>query len=70
MKYYMSNIVRCPFYRHEKMPKIHCQGVQENTLIHLAFGNNAEYKEYREHYCINQYEGCPIYKMLADMDEG
>lgn len=70
MKYYCSNIIKCPYYRHEKMPKIHCQGVRENSLIHLAFGNPTDYKEYRSYYCSDNYERCEVYKMLANMEEG
>ena len=62
---FASNIVRCPFYRHEKIPVIYCKGVSEKSYINHAFSDKRAYKDFREFYCIDKYERCPIFKMLC-----
>lgn len=66
---FASNIVKCPFYRHEKIPVIYCKGVSQESYINHAFSNKRAYKEYRENFCIRQYESCPIYQMLSICEE-
>lgn len=65
-KGFASNRVKCPYYRKEQVPVIYCKGVFENTYINLAFSQRNEYRQYIEHYCVCNFERCPIYQMLNE----
>lgn len=41
-----------------------CEGVEENTGIHLCFGTPASQREYKKEFCYNNYQSCIIYKAL------
>lgn len=41
-----------------------CEGVIENTGIHLCFGTPASQREYKKEFCYNNYQECIIYKAL------
>ena len=58
----------CPFYKSEtvKYASIHCEGVQEGTVLHLAFDSSKRMRAYRNKYCcdMKSYHKCMIYDML------
>lgn len=67
MKYYTSNKVICPFYKHENRFVIFCQGVDEESVLHLAFPRPSSCFDFKQRYCRKEYSTCPIAKMLNDM---
>lgn len=66
MKHRISNRVICPFYHCEERQVLYCEGLRENTAIHLAFAFAPELKAYRAKHCETAYTDCPIAKMLAE----
>ena len=62
-KRYVSKEAQCPFYHSEDLAKIYCEGVDEKSSIHLAFGSATELKEYRKRMCCSNYKSCHIAKM-------
>lgn len=63
-KRYVSKEVDCPFYRSEDGQKIYCEGVCDGNAIHLAFASPGLKKEYRKHFCCNEFGECRIADML------
>lgn len=66
MRHYQSKYVVCPFYSCEEDVKLHCEGVEPRTSIHLTFRSPAELLEYRKRYCETKYGECRLAKMLYD----
>lgn len=66
MKRYFSVYAVCPFYCSEDAQKIYCEGLQENTSIHLAFQSAADKKDYKKAFCcsMKNYDNCRIADML------
>ena len=66
MKHKQSQIkeVICPFYRKEDDHKIYCEGVEDSTSLHLAFGDKSRKIEYRKKHCSCFKESCLIRRML------
>ena len=66
----MSNFiygnVLCPFFKdtRENTQAIICEGVKQNTSIHLIFNNKLRQKEYMNELCCYKYKQCNIAKML------
>ncbi len=58
----------CPFYNCETNALIICEGVEPNTTIHIAFGNQRRKKQYCEEYCYNckKYNKCRVARMLEE----
>ena len=65
---YGSSYVKCPFYHCEESQKIHCEGVQKHTSVHIAFSSKAEKRRYKKEYCDTdkRYSRCLIAKTLLD----
>lgn len=66
MKKRMDTLVECPYYKFEERQKIFCEGVQDGTMIHLAFDKDISVKNYKKTYCRKCWQGCRIAKMLND----
>lgn len=56
----------CPFYKHEDSQVIYCEGVQDGSVIHLAFASKTSSVDYKKNHCRCYYEECKIFKMLKD----
>lgn len=67
MKYYTSTKAICPFYKHENRLVIFCQGIADESVLHLAFPKPSSCYDFKEKYCRNQHTKCPIAQMLSDM---
>ena len=65
MKHMISNKAICPCYKHEDSQVIYCDGVQDGSVIHLAFASKTDAKEYKAKYCRNDYKSCEICRMLG-----
>ena len=61
---YTSKTAECPFYKKEEQHKIYCNGIVENSSVHLAFGKDSDCKEYKQTKCRDDYLTCPVHKML------
>ena len=59
-----SKCAKCPFYDSEEAQKVVCEGVENNTGIHLCFESPASQKEYKKAFCYHNYKDCLIYKAL------
>ena len=66
MSSFISKRVLCPFYKDcpQGKQKVICEGVENNTSIHLAFGQKKKQYEYLEEYCCDDYRSCRIAQML------
>jgi len=64
MKHMINSNAICPFYKHEDSQMIYCDGVQDGSVIHLAFSNKTNALEYKKTFCRNKCEKCKIYSML------
>ena len=64
MRHKQSKSVLCPFYSCEEDVKLHCEGVEPRTSIHLTFRSPAELAEYRKRKCEATYKECRLAKML------
>lgn len=60
MSSYMAKNVKCPYYGKEDDVKIHCDGVEEGTFIHLVFASPSMRRNYQLDVCCDDYESCPI----------
>ena len=67
---YQRKNVMCPFYKKENRQVIYCAGVQENSSIHVTFGECSACKTYKDTKCQVDYESCPVYKALEEMCDG
>ena len=68
-KHMISFRATCPFYRHEDSQVIYCDGVQDGSVIHLAFASKTDAINYKERYCRSSYDHCRIYSMLDEIQE-
>lgn len=63
MSNYMAKNVRCPYYVKEDGAKIHCEGVEEGTYIHLVFASPGMRRNYQTDVCCDEFDTCPIAEM-------
>lgn len=56
--------VVCPYYKYEAPQMIYCEGVDENTSLHLAFDTKQRKKAYMGSKCNKCWKTCPIAQML------
>lgn len=68
-KHMLSKRAICPYYRHEDPQVIYCDGVVDESVIHLAFSSKITAREYKESYCRCRYADCKIERMLEEMME-
>ena len=61
-----SKYALCPFYHFYERHKICCEGVIENSSIHLAFASPEARREYEKKFCDVEYRKCPVAKMLYE----
>lgn len=60
-----SKCAKCPFYDSEEAQKVICEGVIENTRIHICFDTPDALKKYKKVFCYNDFESCIIHKALC-----
>ena len=60
----VSFLAKCPFYKHYDAHKIVCEGVQEDSSIHMTFGQVSDRKDYEKARCHGDYKKCPVAQML------
>ena len=65
VKRYVSKYVICPFYHNEDSLIIYCEGVDDKTVIHLAFSKKEDKQNYKKVLCCTpHYEKCLLAAML------
>ena len=69
VKHMISNKGVCPYYKHEDSQVIYCEGVKEGSVIHLAFSNKTDAREYKIKHCRCDYNHCKINTMLDGMNK-
>ena len=63
-KHNFTKDVVCPYYKYEAPQMIYCEGVDENTALHLAFDAKYRMKAYIKARCCGCWKGCLIAQML------
>ena len=63
-KHAFGKDVVCPYYKYEGQQMIYCEGVEENTALHLAFASKTDMRDYRKAKCERCWKGCMIAQML------
>ena len=63
-KHFYRKDVVCPYYKHEAPQMIYCEGVDDGTVLHLAFEAKQNKLSYLESNCCGLWKGCIIAQML------
>ena len=63
-KHNFTKDVACPYYKYEAPQMIYCEGVEDNTALHLAFATKKGKKDYVWSKCCECWKGCMIAQML------
>lgn len=63
-KHNFTKDVVCPYYKFEAPQMIYCEGVEENTALHLAFAAKDKMKCYMHNNCSDKWRNCLIAQML------
>ena len=63
---YTRKSAQCPFYKKETTQVIYCSGIEDNSSIHMAFGNASECKAYKDTICGCHYNQCKVFSMLEE----
>lgn len=62
--------VKCPFYqgikKDNKYSYLNCEGVCFSDSLTLRFGKQSKREKHMTKYCCDNYEGCPVAKMLEE----
>ena len=69
LKRYESSKSVCPYYKHENRFVVFCQGIDEESVLHLAFPTPSSCFKHKNDYCRNKHEHtkCPIFNMLNNI---
>ena len=66
---FLSADVGCPFYHDYVSHELRCEGVKDNSSIHLAFGSPTDRRDYMHEYCYTNYKNCKVARMLYEKYE-
>lgn len=61
---YGQQDVKCPFYKSDDTRGISCEGLTEESILHLIFKMKLPKRKYKSRYCDSHYMSCEIYQML------
>ena len=61
--------VQCPFYKYDKMKRITCEGIIDDSNISLGFLNWRDYEIHLSAFCCEHYKKCEVYRMLMQKYE-
>lgn len=64
----VSKNVKCPFYHKHDGGKIKCEGLSDDSTIHIVFGTPVERAKFMREYCfsIQACQKCLIHKALYE----
>lgn len=68
MKHMICSKAICPHYKHEDSQVIYCDGLTEESVVHLAFASKTEALDYKKQFCRDDYSSCGICQMLEDKE--
>ena len=63
-KHNFTKDVVCPYYKYEAPQMVYCEGVEDNTALHLAFAQKDDKKAYMQCKCRDKWRSCMIAQML------
>ena len=63
-KHNFTKDVVCPYYKFEAPQMIYCEGIEDNTALHLAFAAKDNMKCYIKAKCCDKWRSCMIAQML------
>jgi hypothetical protein len=63
-KHNFTKDVVCPYYKYEAPQMVYCEGVEDNTALHLAFASKQGLKVYMGAKCCRSWRDCMIAQML------
>ena len=63
-KHFYTKDVACPYYKHDDPQMVYCEGVEDDTALHLAFSTRQEKKNYVSAKCCERWKSCMIAQML------
>ena len=55
--------IKCPFFHAQDPVKIFCEGIEQDSTIHIAFATGQAKKSFVRRNCSAEYQQCPIYKI-------
>ena len=62
-KRYIDGAAICPHYHSDDAQHIYCDGVRENTWVHLAFTGKKAKTDYKCIYCRGNWRKCLLARM-------
>ena len=66
MKYIIAKEPRCPFYHSERTNALLCEGISNDSTLHVVFGNPQKKTNYKKARCNADYNACPLVKLLKE----
>ena len=66
MKRHISNEVLCPFYHSEDSNRVCCEGLEDDSTIHVVFQSSRKKTAYSTKYCCERYKSCKVSQILFD----
>ena len=66
MKRHISNEVLCPFYHSEDSYRICCEGLDDDSTIHVVFASSVKKTAYSVRYCCQNYKACKMAHILYE----
>lgn len=65
---YIDVNVMCPFYNYSdsRKHKIACEGIVDNSCIHLFFQNRQDFQIQMDTFCCEHYTKCEVFNMLMN----
>lgn len=68
MRHMIHKEARCPYYLHEDSQVIYCTGVEEGSVMHIAFASKTNSLAYKKKFCRDKCKSCLIYQMLERIE--
>ena len=68
MKHNICKFVKCPYYLHEDVQVVYCEGWHEGMVIHVAFANGTTAKQHKLKVCRDKWQTCKIANFLERME--
>ena len=61
---YITERIKCPFFKSCKLNSIVCEGVQENSTLHLSFSGRGDMMRYINSHCVKHKSACMVAALL------
>lgn len=61
---------KCPFFRTDDgRNTITCEGITDACTFSLRFTKKSDFEKRMEVFCMQKYENCEVYRMIAEQYE-